>query len=383
MEDDVLGEPADGSHAADAVRCLTVSAPFSGIEVWLRNLLRVLSPRDDIDVVGSVWLQHRPTERLSRIPPLSLHWALAAWWSTTRQLRSQRRRGVDAEVLFFNHLSPLVLLGRTPRRRPVVLNLDATPRLTTAMGSHYLGRGARPTLIERVKVPLYRAVYRRAAHIVAWSRLVERSLVDDYGVDPARVTVVPNGIDLRMWKRTAGSAPADTTVRVLFVGGEFERKGGLDLLATARLPEHSTVEFHIVTKSDVRDASANVVVHRDLGPKSDALRELYASASIFVLPTMADFSPLAVCEAMAMELPVISTAVGAVEEMIEDGVNGFVIGAGDTDALRARLGELIASPDLRRRMGSEGRAIAERSFDIEENADRIVAVLRGARHRVG
>ncbi len=165
------GAAPDGLRSTAAVHCITVSAPFSGMEMYFRTLQQVFAEGDDVDVVGSVWLTHRPSELLSRVPPLSLHWALSAWWSTTCRLRDLRRRGIDGDVVFFNHLSPVVLLGRLPRRSPVVLNLDATPSLTTTMGAHYLGRDARPRVIERVKVWLYRTVYRRVSHVVAYSTL--------------------------------------------------------------------------------------------------------------------------------------------------------------------------------------------------------------------
>jgi glycosyltransferase involved in cell wall biosynthesis len=168
-------------------------------------------------------------------------------------------------------------------------------------------------------------------------------------------------------------------VRILFVGGEFERKGGHVLLDTARLPEFSTFEFHVVTKSNVDDAPRNVVLHRDPGP--DAIRELYSSASVFVLPTQADFSPMALCEAMAMNVPVVATAVGAIDELVADGDNGYLVPAGDTDAFRTRLLELATSPALRHRMGARGRVAAEHNFDLETNAARIATVLRGVRRQ--
>ena len=161
---------------------------------------------------------------------------------------------------------------------------------------------------------------------------------------------------------------------------EFERKGGLDLLATARLPELSTVEFHIVTKSAVRNAPPNVVVHRDLDPRSDALLELYASSSIFELPTMADYSPIAVCEAMAMELPVVTTAVGVVGEMVEDGVNGFVIPAGMPTCCERDW----ASSSRPRDAATDGPSrTGDRRTHLRHrrNADRIAAVLHTAGQR--
>lgn len=379
-EGDRLGRLAhDAAARPAAVRCAIVSAPFSGIEVWLRSLVSMMQDRDDVEIVGSIWMTRPPQERLGRLPPLSLHWWLSAWWSTVRGLRAMRRRGAIPDVVVLNHLSPLVMAGRTSRRTPIVLNVDATPRLTTSMAEHYLGRGPRPHPVERLKIPIYRFVYRRAAHIVAWSEMVRRSLVDDYGVAEARVTVIPNGIDVAAW--TPPARTADDPVRVLFVGGEFERKGGRDLLAVAASTEMSNVEFHVVTKSDVGATPANVIVHRDLDSTSDGLLELYRSATIFVLPTYADFSPNVLCEAMAMGLPVITTDVGAIGEIVADGRSGLLIPPGDVDALRVRLRELIDDAELRQRMGRQARTDIEQTFDIRQNARDFVAVLSRARLR--
>jgi glycosyltransferase involved in cell wall biosynthesis len=382
IEDDLFIEGVTAAaKRPGAVRCATFSAPFSGMEFWLRSLVVALHERDDVDLVGSIWMSHPPQGRVSRMVPSTLRWWLWTWWSTTSGLRTLRRRNSVPDVAVLNHVNPLVLVGRTSRRTAVVLNLDATPQLTTAMAAHYLGRGARPAWAERLKLRVYRFVFRRAACIVAWSELVRRSLVDDYGVDESCVTVVPNGIDLAAWQPSDRHATG--AVRVLFVGADFERKGGGDLLAVAESLEMSNVEFHVVTKSDVGAVPPNVVVHHGLSSTSDGLRDLYRSASIFVLPTYADMSPNVICEAMAMGLAVIATDVGALGEMVLEGETGFLIEPGDLEALRARLGELVDSADLRERMGRRARQVVEDSLDIRENAKDFVAVLDRARVRAG
>jgi glycosyltransferase involved in cell wall biosynthesis len=377
-----MSQRAGGEAHRSAVRCAIVSAPFSGIDVWLRNLVAMMADRDDVEIVSSTWMTPPPEVQLGRLPPLRLHWWVSAWWSTVRGLRAMRRRGATADVVVVNHLSPLVMAGTTSRRTPIVLNLDATPRLTSTMAEHYLGRGARPWRVERLKIPMYRFSYRRAAHIVAWSEMVRRSLVDDYGVDESRVSVIPNGIDIAAWQPPTRAS--DDEPRVLFVGGEFHRKGGRDLVAVASSNDMAGVRFDVVTKSKrIGETPANVVVHRDLDAASDGLQDLYRRASVFVLPTYADFSPNVLCEAMAMGLPTISTTVGAIGDIVTDGRTGFLVPPGDTDALRARLRELLTDPDLRARMGRQARTDVERRFDIRQNVDDFVAVLHETRRRGG
>jgi glycosyltransferase involved in cell wall biosynthesis len=107
------------------------------------------------------------------------------------------------------------------------------------------------------------------------------------------------------------------------------------------------------------------------------LIELYARADIFVFPTEADMLPLAIMEAMAAGLPVVTTNVGAISEQITDGVTGFVIPTHDAEALRQRTQWLADHPDERTRMGAAGRAEAERLFNGSRNYPRILDIMKG------
>ena len=246
--------------------------------------------------------------------------------------------------LLFNHLSPAVLLGRTSRRHTVVLYLDATPRLTTAMGTHYLGRGERPTVIEWAKVRLYRTVYRRgrtssSGHSWSngrWSTTTGSIPPRSRSCRTASICTRGAGRPVRhpLTRRCACcSWEASSNVRAASISSPRQgfRSSPRSSFTSSRSPRsetHRRTSWFTATSI----------------PRSDALLELYASSSIFVLPTMADYSPIAVCEAMAMELPVVTTAVGAVGEMVEDGVNGFVVPAGDANASASATGRAHRVP---------------------------------------
>ena len=77
-------------------------------------------------------------------------------------------------------------------------------------------------------------------------------------------------------------------------------------------------------------------------------------ASIFLLPSYQEGIPMSILEAMSYKLPVISTHVGGIPELIEDGVNGYLIHPGDIDSLEDRINKLIQSKSLRIRMGESG-----------------------------
>jgi glycosyltransferase involved in cell wall biosynthesis len=357
-------------------RLYAISAPFSGIEVWFRALSKTFASRPEWETTWD-WISYEPPERIARLPLVSTRWELKAGLVARSRLLSflHRRGGVD--VLLANHMLPLAFLGSFARRTPVVLSLDATPELMAASGTWYVDRTRRPAMMSRVRKSMVTRVYRMCSLLLPWSEAVRDSLVGDYGIDPAKVVVLPPGLDLSEW---AASDPAGrgNPVRLLFVGGDFRRKGGDLLLRVLADPVFDACRVDVVTREKVKAPDANVFVHHDLVAGSPELRDLYRRADLFVLPTQADFAPTnAVMEAMASGLPVITTDTGGMSRVVHDGETGFVIPIGDAVALKERLRRLVGDAGLRERMGRAGRREAERSYSLATNADRLVMLLAG------
>jgi glycosyltransferase involved in cell wall biosynthesis len=165
-------------------------------------------------------------------------------------------------------------------------------------------------------------------------------------------------------------------VNILFVGADFERKGGELLLQAAQRDGMGDCEIHIVTKTYSGPAIPNTFVHTDMEANSPELLRLFRAADMFVLPTQADFSPYAVVEAMAMGLPVITTNVGAIGELVREGENGFVVPSGNACMLAERMRALSGDRTLRKRMGERGRALAEAHHDIEINGPIVINLMK-------
>ena len=103
----------------------------------------------------------------------------------------------------------------------------------------------------------------------------------------------------------------------------------------------------------------------------DEIRGDYESADIFVLPTFAEGVPVVLMEAMALEIPVVTTRVAGIPELVEDGVSGFVVPPGRVDLLAYAIRRLILDPALRREMGCRGREKVVAEFDIRDAAARL------------
>jgi glycosyltransferase involved in cell wall biosynthesis len=342
-----------------------------------RNLERALSDSPHI-AATFMRLERRRPSRLDLLPGFGT-WSFQASLAARRCLTDRLRRGpLDAA---FIHTQVAALLSvRVMRAVPTVVSLDATPLNFDSQGAAY-GHRARCELIESLKRGVNRRALHRATALVTWSRWAAASLVTDYGLPEERVRVIPPGVDVELFRpaerRTSGP------VRVLFVGGDFQRKGGPELLeAMRRLGDGA--ELDVVTGSQVTGVPPEVScrIHRGLAPQSSELRRLYREADVFALPSRGDCMPQAVAEALASGLPVVAADVGAMREMVAPGVNGYLVPSRDVRALGAALETLAARPERRAAFGRCGRILAEKEHDARQNIGGILALMtRLARDR--
>ena len=109
-----------------------------------------------------------------------------------------------------------------------MIDFDATPKQIDRMEAYNSQRDVWP--LAQLKWRLCRAMYHSTAKLQAWSRWAKYSAMEDYGVPESKIFVNPPGVPLSFWRPPAEPHRADTPVRVLFVGGDFRRKGGPLLL---------------------------------------------------------------------------------------------------------------------------------------------------------
>jgi glycosyltransferase involved in cell wall biosynthesis len=342
------------------------------------NLKRLLPREDAVDaeVLEIEWGSHGLP---ARVPIFKSNWTVRAGIRARRGIRSmQRARRLDA--MFVHTQVPAVLAVDWMKRIPTVVSVDATPLQYDQLGEHYDHRTGNATM-ERLKWRANRTCFERAAHIVSWSSWAKHGVIAGYGVDADKVTVIAPGVSLTAWATPALHRDRDDTVRILFVGGDLPRKGGDVLLrAFRRLREDlatvdaSNVELHVVTHSRL-DEEPGVVPHSDLQPGDPRLVELYHHADIFCLPTRADCLPMVLSEAGAAALPLVSTDVAGIPEIVHDGTTGLVVPVGDDVALAHALRTLVDNPDLRRRFGDAARRVVEERFNAESNARQLVDLL--------
>lgn len=214
-------------------------------------------------------------------------------------------------------------------------------------------------------ISLERGIYRNAAAIFTRSTDVTADLVNHYGIAPDKVTCAGFGTNARLDPHYRMDNHGYANQRILFIGRDWERKGGPTLLAafTEASRAFPGAELVIVGANPAVSA-ANCRVLGDL--PIDKLPELYAGASIFCVPSRNEPFGVVYLEAMMHRLPVIASRIGAVPDMVKEGVTGRLVPPNDTQALTRALVDLLGDPALCRRMGEAGFAHATTNYTWEK-----------------
>jgi glycosyltransferase involved in cell wall biosynthesis len=199
----------------------------------------------------------------------------------------------------------------------------------------------------------------------------------------ARIEVVNNAVPLPALREPQHREERRPTL--LFLGEVSRRKGIYDLVrALARVAER-VPQFELVCGGagaieKVRSLAgelgvADRVVCRGWLDAERKRTEL-ARATIFVLPSYAEGMPMALLEAMSWGLPVVTTPVGGVPQVISHEANGLLVSPGDIDGLAAAMVRLIEEPALRARLGAAARATIEERFSLQVAVERLLEIYR-------
>lgn len=221
-----------------------------------------------------------------------------------------------------------------------------------------------------------------------------QQLVGRYGfpVDGTRVHYTP--LDLGLFERThtsaknGGKAQSSSGVRLLSVGRLIEKKGFEYTLETMKSLVADDLGIHLTIIGDgpLRERIIELVQSFGLeyavtvipALPQDELVDYYRDTDVFVLHCVTDAAgelegiPNVLKEAMACSLPVVSTSHAGIPELVQEGVNGFLVAERDTAEFARAIRRLAADPELRSRVGSAGRQTIETRFELGQLTDELI-----------
>ena len=235
---------------------------------------------------------------------------------------------------------------------------------------------------------------KNATLIVTISQYSLRKIKQFYNVEPAKIRIVPNGVDPQRFNPAGGSEKIKHRLKVgnrqcvLFVGRLIPRKGLGYLVEAAKLvvKERKETLFIIVGNgpsknklvSDIDEAglASNFAFLGDVSEQD--LPAVYRCADVFALPSIQEGQGIALLEAQASAKPVVAFNVSGVTEAVQNGETGLLVKPSSSIELAGAILRLLADSSLRAKMGAKGREFVQKELSWEICAERMLKVYREA-----
>ena len=228
-------------------------------------------------------------------------------------------------------------------------------------------------------------VARRMNHIMTVSESSKVDIAADHKVDPEHIHVVPVGVDPEMFRPVPGVRRVPGRI-VTTASADVAMKGLKYLLeAVAKLRTERNVELVIIGRPTEGGASADLFAELGLtncvswvhGVSDERIVELYSEAEVAVVPSLYEGFSLPAIEAMSCGVPLVTTTGGALPEVAgSHGETCFQVSPGDGEALAAMLGAVLDQPDVRDRVGANGRQRVIDQWSWHHTAERTVDQYR-------
>ena len=267
--------------------------------------------------------------------------------------------------------------------------------LAEAKNRHHLGERE-----PRYRIAGERVVARGADRIIAASESERGTLVEHYGASPARIAIVPCGVDTEQFRPLDRAAARrmlglEADLPVLLFVGRIEPLKGIDVLVRAASQLESGYQL-LVVGGDAKDARKKAELQRlshELGVVGnirfvdavphEELPIIYNAADVCIVPSYYESFGLVALEAMACGVPVIASRVGGLKETVRDGQDGFLVPWRCPEPFAERVDLLLTNEPLRASMGEEARRAAEAytwsavAEQIEDVYHDLVSAYRG------
>ncbi|MCL4244245.1 MAG: glycosyltransferase [Candidatus Dadabacteria bacterium] len=205
-------------------------------------------------------------------------------------------------------------------------------------------------------------------------------IIGETGVSEEKIEIIRATIPLEKFDTVKTSSPVLDTIKIISIGRLVEKKGFEYLIKAIKIviEKHKEVELNIIGEGKLQNELINVTLKLGLDNKikfmgarsnEECIEEL-GKSDIAVLPCVIaqngdmDVCPLTLQEAMAMGIPVISTEIGSIKELIENRKEGILVSERDEIGLADAILELIKNPELRKYMGSKGMEKIIKEFNI-------------------
>lgn len=362
-----------------------ISGGVQAVTTYLANALQAMP---DVDVEAVTLGRQNEPERTVVQRSVPVHFVPISNRPSRLSNRENAQRMCDAIL----RLAPDLVHAHIANQYAQAARKTGLPWVLTAHGIRHLEMNLRPGLLNRYREWLVRreefSLMRSATHLISISPFITNVFTDEIS---ANVTQIDNPVDPAFFD----VARAPSASRVLYVGRVIPRKDIATLLeAFAKLRKampdvtlriagegiagleptgYPAQMLELMRGLGIEDAV------EFLGQLEDPqLIEEYAQCALMVVSSVLETAPMVILQAMAAGVPVVSTDVGGIRYLIEDGRSGRLAPARDSDALAGAMQTIVGNPELATQMGQRAREIADERLHAEDIALRTKAVYDAA-----
>lgn len=358
---------------------------FSHCNAALLRALREEFPAHRVDVLDAGRLREFSLPRFSRLTwEVGRTYGMQALLSRDRFLRRRQRTSY-----YFDDLSRRIRERLAGRQYEFTIQTQALFDASQASTPHFLYTDH--SHIENLRYPAFdqaelahrswidaeARAYRNAWVNFTMSSNIARSLIRDYSIRPERTMVAGAGCNAAPEPNVSPDPVRFHRKRILFVGIDWERKGGPVLVEAFRRVRavHPDAELVIVGCAPRLNVAGCTVVGRV--PLAD-VPKFYRSSTLFCMPTRIEPFGLVYIEALAHGLPIVATRIGALPDFEDRGRCGRLVPPDDPLALAEALCLLLEKPALCEQMGREGMKLVQQRYSWKGTAARIANAIREA-----
>jgi glycosyltransferase involved in cell wall biosynthesis len=340
-----------------------------------RNLVRIAGALSGRGIESSILLLHHHQDTLPLPPNIPLY----------RVITGPRDPRMAVGIWrMLRRIQPTVIHARNWGAWPdtAAARMLTYPRAPLIFSYHGM-EGREVSVSQRLK---FQAMARFTNRIFAVSDAARRLLVDEYGLVRESIGVISNGVDTERFHPRAPRDNGEEHRRIVIGSvGRFFRIKNLPLLLRAAhrlIGEGLDIEVRVAGEGPELPQVKALALELGLGDRLRLLgdvvdvQDVFRTFDVYVLSSDNEANPNSLIEGMASGLACVSTRVGNVPELLDEGRAGALIAPGDEIALAAALRELIQSPDLRTRLGEAARQRAVMRYSQARMLDAYEALYR-------
>ena len=246
--------------------------------------------------------------------------------------------------------------------------------------------------IQRAKKTLYGRIFlflaKKASRIITLSSTIERELIEEK-IDPSKIKLIHNGVDLARFKEIEGKSQLRKKLGIpdkksIIYTGRLAYQKGIDVLirSFSKLNGETGCQLIIIGDGPERQDIVRLIDHYQLSKSvilievAEDIASYLNTADVFVLSSRFEGLSNSLLEAMACEIPVISSRVGGSVDIINEGINGLLVDVDNEEQLSQAISKALNNFSLAASLGGNARKTIEASYDLNKVADRYLELYK-------